>query len=84
MLWRATAREKHEDGSAMVRYEAEGCEYAIESRRRPIRHTNGIGSWLYTSYFLIVPNGTEKEFYRLQDAKEAAEKRMKENERLHL
>ncbi len=84
MLWRAAAREKYEDGSAMVRYEAEGCAYAIESRRRPIRHANGIGSWLYTSYWLISTDGTEKEFHSLQDAKEAAEKRMKENERIHL
>lgn len=84
MLWRATAKEKYEDGSEMVRYEAEGCAYAIESRRRPIRHANGIGSWLYTSYWLISPDGSEKEYHRLQDAKKAAEKRTEKNERLHL
>ena len=45
----------------------------IESRRRRVPHNARPGYWLHTTYFLISPDGTEKEYYSLRDAKEGAE-----------
>ena len=78
MNWIKTGRSVHADGSAETRYEAAGTGFEIESRKRPIPHANGIGSWMYTSYHLILPDGHEKKFSRLIDAKEAVESLMKE------
>jgi len=74
MNWIKTSRTVHADGSAETRYEAAGTCYAVESRKRPIKHANGVGSWMHTEYFLIRPDSTEKMFNRLMDAKAAAEK----------
>lgn len=71
MKWEKTGRTVKADGSKTVRYEC--GDLAIESRKRPIPHSNGVGSWLHTSYFLIKADGTEKEYWSLSDAKEAAE-----------
>ena len=78
MNWIKTSRTVHADGSAETRYEAGGTDFVIESRKRPIPHANGVGSWMYTSFFLIFPDGHEKKYNRLSDAKEAAESFMKE------
>ena len=72
--WVKTATTIKTDGSKTIRYESFRNQNAIESRRQAIPHANGIGVWLHTSYFLIKPDGTEKEFYSLKDAKAAAEK----------
>lgn len=58
-------------GKKTVRYRS--GDYVIESRQRPIPHANREGSWLHTTYFLIRPDGSEKEFWRMKDAKAAAE-----------
>jgi len=78
MKWIKTGRSIHGDGSAETRYEAAGTGFMIESRKRPIPHANGIGSWMYTSYHLIFPDGHEKKFSRLMDAKAEAENIIKE------
>ncbi len=73
MVWRKTCTSiRAMSGDRTIRYVC--GEWAIESRRRAIPHANGEGSWLHTTYFLIRPDGTEKEYYSLRDAKEAAEK----------
>lgn len=61
------------DGSRITRYGSQGSRYKIESRKRFIPHANGIGTWQYTSYYLISPDGTEREYHRLRDAQKAAE-----------
>lgn len=61
------------NGSKVIRYESFRNKNAIESRKEAIPHSNGIGVWYHTSYFLIRPDGTEKEFYTLIAAKAAAE-----------
>ena len=58
-------------GSRTIRYRS--GEYVIESRRRAIPHSGREGSWLHTTYFLIRPDGTEKEYHSMKDAKAAAE-----------
>ena len=78
MKWIKTGRSIHADGSAETRYETTGTDFMIESRKRPIPHANGIGSWMFTSYHLIFPDGHEKMFHRLMDAKAAAEKAVAE------
>ena len=73
MEWKKTAKVITENG-VFIRYAADGCDVEVESRKREIRHANGIGSWTYTSYFVINPyTGQEKEFRRRSDAMEAAE-----------
>lgn len=69
--WNKTKRTALENGSVTVRYESGNL--AIESRKRPIPHANRSGFWMYTSYYLIRSNGTEKEYHSLADAKRAAE-----------
>lgn len=74
MKWIKTGREVRLNGESTVYYEAVNAPYSIESRKRAIRHANGAGHWMHTSYFLIFKDGTEKEYYSLKDAKEAAER----------
>lgn len=75
LKWEKTGRTVKSDGSSTTIYNAVGtaAKYRIESRKRQIPHANRPGTWAYTSYFLIV-GAQEKEYHRLQDAKESAEK----------
>ena len=73
MNWIRTSNIVHSNGESEIVYEAAGTELKIESRKRAIPHANGIGSWMHTTYFLIRPDGTEKEYWTLKKAKEAAE-----------
>ena len=73
MNWKKWGRIVRADGSVTVIYHSDTDGLKIESRRRPIPHANGVGYWMYTSYYLIQPDGSEKEYHSLKDAKEAAE-----------
>ena len=75
MNWTKTSRTVHSDGGSTVRYECDGL-MAVESRKRPIPHASRSGYWMHTTYFLIRPDGTEKEYRSLKDAKAAAEKEL--------
>lgn len=81
LCWTKAGRTVHEDGGTTVTYKAEGSPIVIESRKRPIPHAARGGCWMHTTYFCIFPDGTEKERWRLQDAKEIAEEEWKPNER---
>lgn len=59
--WIKTAKSINTNGEKTIRYESFRCQNVIESRNR-------------TSYYLIRPDGTEKEYQTLAAAKEAAEK----------
>lgn len=72
-LWRLTGALKRADGTGYRRYASVGCPFEIEARKRAIPHANGSGSWMHTSFYLIRPDGTEKEYMRLRDAQRAAE-----------
>lgn len=66
------ARTVHGDGSSEIRYRYGSHE--IESRKKAIPHANGnSGVWFHTTFFLIRPDGTEKEYWSLADAKKSAE-----------
>lgn len=72
--WEKTGHEIKANGESTVTYTSKDGRYAIESRKRAIPHANRVGSWMHTSYFLIDYNdGSEKEYYSLKSAKEAAE-----------
>ena len=73
--WIKTETTIRTDGDKIIRYESFRNPNAIESRRVALPHAGDLsGYWYHTSYFLIRPDGTEKEFQTLAAAKEAAEK----------
>lgn len=77
--WTKTGKTVKASGETIITYEpanVDGLYLKIESRKRNIPHASGSGHWQHTSYFLINEyDGTEKEYYSLRDAKEAAEGR---------
>lgn len=75
MNWEKTGRTVKANGESTTTYRS--GEWIIESRKRAIPHANSSGSWMHTSYWLIRPDGTGKEYWRLQDAKKAAEEENK-------
>ena len=56
-----------------ITYRLEGTPYTIESRKRPIPHTNGVGTWDHTSYFVLKDGVEVAEKHTLGRAKEYAE-----------
>lgn len=78
MNWIKKGRTATEDGSVTI-YEAEGHPaLRIESRKRQIPHANGVGSWTFTSYFVLLDGEEVAEKMRLTDAKEYAEELIQE------
>lgn len=70
--WEKTATEI-DGGNKTIRYDSPDTPLIIESRRREIPHANGIGTWQYTEYFLIYPDGEEIKYHRMKEAKTSAE-----------
>lgn len=76
--WIKTGRTATEDGG-ITTYAAEGHPaIRIESRKRQIPHANGVGSWTFTSYFVLLDREEVAEKMRLTDAKEFAETLIRE------
>lgn len=73
LKWIKTGRIVWANGEATTTYKTTDGKYKIESRKRNIPHANRDGYWQHTSYFLISPDGSEKEYYSLRDAKAAVE-----------
>lgn len=74
MKWTRTGKTVRGNGESTITYDSD-TGLVIESRKRAIPHAGcRPGSWMHTSYFLIRPDGTEKEYYSLGDAMEAAER----------
>lgn len=76
--WEKTGREVRANGESTNYYASKDGRFQIESRKQAIPHAGGrSGYWMHTSYFLIDYNdGSEKEYFSLSDAKEAAEGRL--------
>lgn len=75
MIWIKTGRTVKANGESTVVYTAKGAEWlTIESRKRAILHANGVGSWMHTSFWVVVNGQDVKERYSLKDAKEWGEK----------
>ena len=66
--------------SAALVYGAEGTDIRIESRLRQIPHANGVGSWEYTDYAVVLYGADLVVKNRLMDAKESAEEMIREQE----
>lgn len=76
MSWKRKPKAIVDDGTEVIRYEAEDMpDVAVESRKHVTEHANGDGTWTYTTYFVIWPDGSESEYWTLRDAKRAAEGR---------
>lgn len=75
--WVKTGTTIKANGEKTIRYESFRNPNAIESRREAIPHANRSGVWFRTTYFLMKPDGTEKEYFTLKAAKEAAEEEKK-------
>lgn len=61
------------NGEQTIRYESYLTPCMVESRRRAVKHANGIGDWFHTTYVVIYPDGAEKECWSLKAAQRAAE-----------
>ena len=73
LKWERIGRSGNAEEST-ISYQAAGTDLYIESRKRQIPHANGIGSWTYTSYFVLANKMEVAEKQRLSDAKEYAER----------
>lgn len=73
MRWARVGRSVSAEGSTTT-YQGVGSNLTIESRKRHIPHANGIGTWDYTSYFVLKDGKEIKELHSLRDAKEYADK----------
>lgn len=61
------------EGEKTITYRAPGLDARIESRKKAVPHSNRSGYWLHTTYFVVRPDGSEREYWKLSDAKAAAE-----------
>ena len=75
--WKQTGKTIKATGEKTITYEKAGNPNIIESRKVRIPHANGIGFWFHTSYWLICPDGSEKEYWKRCDAESAAEEGVK-------
>lgn len=82
--WRKTGRIEV-GGCRTVIYEPiptpRHVRVTVESRKRPIPHSNGVGTWDLTTYFVIRDGADVVEKYSLTDAKEAAEEMLRKDEK---
>ena len=75
MTWTKIAKNTSADGVTVITYRLnETPQIVVQSRKRPLKHANGIGSWMYTSYFVVVGGKEIAEKHTLADAKKLAEK----------
>lgn len=74
--WRKTGRIEV-GGCTTIIYEPiptpQHVRISVESRKRPIPHSNGIGTWDLTTYFVVWDGADVVEKHTLADAKKAAE-----------
>lgn len=78
--WALVGKTYKGNGDRALRYEC--GDMAIESRKIAIPRAGGRGgSWFYTSYWLFLPDGTEKEYHTMKDAKAAGEAALEEEVR---
>lgn len=71
--WKQTGKKIKATGEKTITYEKRGNPNQIQSRKERIQHANGVGYWFHTSYWLIRPDGSEKEYWKRIEAEKAAE-----------
>ena len=72
MTWEKAGRFVSSAGTTNI-YRLRGTDITVESRKRAIPHANGIGTWDYTSYFVLDDGVEIYEKNSLADAKKLAE-----------
>ena len=73
MEWIKFGHLESEEGTTVI-YKSADCDLTIQSRKRHIPHANRPGTWDHTSYWLMRGQEEIKEFQRLSEAKEFAER----------
>ena len=73
MRWIKTGKTVRVGAGTTITYRLEGTPYTVESRKRPIPHANGVGTWDHTSYFVLKDGVEVAEKHSLGFAKEYAE-----------
>ena len=73
MKWVKTCKRVIVGKGTTITYSLEGTPYTVESRKRPIPHANGSGTWDHTSYFVLKDGADVAEKHTLAKAKEYAE-----------
>ena len=74
MTWDRIARMDCGNGESITIYMSDDRKWKIESRKERVAHTARSGYWMHTTYWLIrTEDRKEKQFWRLMDAKKAAE-----------
>lgn len=73
MKWLKTSESISGDGSITIRYKAYGTDLVIEARSRRLKN-NGFARWTRMEFYLVFPDGTEKNFMAFSDARRAAER----------
>lgn len=77
-IWDKIGRNVNAEGTTTT-YQLRGTQMIVQSRKRHIPRANRGGTWDHTSFF-VLDNGVEvAEKWRLQDAKEYAERRAARN-----
>ena len=71
--WKQTAKTIKATGEKTITYEKAGNPNRIQSRKERMPYANRVGFWFHTSYWLIRPDGSEKEYWKRIDAEKAAE-----------
>lgn len=81
MVWEKIERTVNSEGTTIT-YAAEGTNrmLIVQSRKRHIEHANGVGTWEFTTYHVII-RGQEirKVFCRMAAAKAYAEDKWNES-----
>ena len=72
--WIKTGKVVSASGSTTITYRLDGTPYTVESRKRPIPHANGAGTWSFTSYYVLVDGVEVAEKNKLSYAKEYAQR----------
>ena len=80
MKWTKINKMIKGNGETTITYRLEGTPYTVESRKRPIPHTNRPGTWSFTSYIVLKDGMEIAEKHALGYAKEFAEMMFTEEE----
>jgi len=76
--WLRTGKAVSAEGTT-IEYSSQSCPgITLESRRRHIPHSNGIGTWDHTTYHVLKSGEEVGQYYSLRSAQEHAERMVSE------
>ena len=74
MKWTRTGKVVDDEGTTVICGNEAYPDYTIESRKRHIPHSNGIGTWDHTTYHVLKDEKEVGQYYSLRSAQEHAER----------